>query len=59
MNIGKMSTTTSTSSTQQYGVVDGVVNIVDDKINSLTDRLEQILKDLKVDSEKFSVASFG
>lgn len=35
------------------GVVDGVVNIVDDKINSLTDRLEQILKDLKVDSEKF------
>ena len=35
------------------GVVDGVVNIVDDKINSLTDRLQQILKDLKVDSEKF------
>jgi len=35
------------------GVVDGVVNIVDDKINSLTNRLEQILKDLKVDSEKF------
>lgn len=35
------------------GVVDGVVSIVDDKINSLTDRLEQILKDLKVDSEKF------
>lgn len=35
------------------GVVDGVVNIVDDKISSLTDRLEQILKDLKVDSERF------
>ena len=35
------------------GVVTGVVNIVDDKISNLTDRLEQILKDLKVDSEKF------
>ena len=35
------------------GVVTGVVNIVDDKISHLTDRLEQILKDLKVDSEKF------
>ena len=29
------------------------MNIVDDKISNLTDRLEQILKDLKVDSEKF------
>lgn len=35
------------------GVVTGVVNIVEDKISSLTDRLTQILKDLKVDSEKF------
>jgi type I restriction enzyme R subunit len=35
------------------GVVTGVVNIVEDKISILTDKLEQILKDLKVDSEKF------
>ena len=35
------------------GVITGVVNIVEDKINTLTGRLEQILKDLKVDSEKF------
>lgn len=35
------------------GVVTGVVNIVEDKISILTDKLEQILKDLRVDSEKF------
>ena len=35
------------------GVVDGVVNIVDDKISTLTGRLAKILEDLKVDSEKF------
>ena len=35
------------------GVVTGVVNIVEDKISTLTDKLKQILKDLKVDSEKF------
>ena len=35
------------------GVVTGVVNIVEDKINRLTGKLKQILKDLKVDSEKF------
>jgi type I restriction enzyme R subunit len=35
------------------GVVTGVVNIVEEKISTLTDKLEQILKDLKVDSEKF------
>ena len=36
-----------------HGVVDGVVGIVDDKVNALSDRLVQILKDLKTDSEKF------
>jgi len=35
------------------GVVDGVVGIVEDKVNALSDRLVQILKDLKTDSEKF------
>ena len=35
------------------GVVTGVVNIVEDKISTLTEKLEKILKDLKVDSEKF------
>ena len=34
-------------------VVNGVVSIVDDQVNALSDRLIQILKDLKVDSEKF------
>lgn len=35
------------------GVVTGVVGIVEDKVNELSDRLLQILKDLKTDSEKF------
>lgn len=35
------------------GVVDGVVGIVEDKVNELSGRLIQILKDLKTDSEKF------
>ena len=35
------------------GVVSGVVNIVEEKVNALSDRLVQILKDLKADSEKF------
>lgn len=35
------------------GVVSGVVGIVEDKVNELSDRLLQILKDLKTDSEKF------
>lgn len=35
------------------GVVTGVVGIVEDKVNELSDRLLQILKDLKADSEKF------
>ena len=34
-------------------VVNGVVSIVDDQVSVLSDRLIQILKDLKVDSEKF------
>ena len=36
-----------------HGVVDGVVGIVDDKVNELSGRLVQILNDLKTDSEKF------
>ena len=35
------------------GVIDGVVGVVEDKVNALSDRLIQILKDLKTDSEKF------
>ena len=35
------------------GVVDGVVGIVEDKVNALSDRLVQILQNLKTDSEKF------
>lgn len=35
------------------GVVTGVVNIVDEKVNALSGRLVQILQDLKTDSEKF------
>lgn len=35
------------------GVVTGVVSIVEDKVNALSDQLLQILNDLKVDSEKF------
>ena len=35
------------------GVVDGVVGIVEDKVNALSDKLIHILKDLKTDSEKF------
>ena len=34
-------------------VVDGVVNIVEDKVNKLSEQLLQLLKDLKADSEKF------
>jgi type I restriction enzyme R subunit len=35
------------------GVVNGVVDIVEDKVNALSKRLLQILKDMKTDSEKF------
>lgn len=35
------------------GVVDGVMGIVDDKVNALSNRLLQLLKDMKIDSEKF------
>jgi len=35
------------------GVVDGVVNIVEDKVNQLSAQLLQLLKDMKTDSEKF------
>ncbi len=35
------------------GVVNGVVEIVEDKVNALSKRLLQILKDMKTDSEKF------
>ena len=34
-------------------VVHGVVGMVEDRVNQLSDRLLQILKDLKTDSEKF------
>jgi type I restriction enzyme R subunit len=35
------------------GVIEGVVGIVEDKVNEFSNRLIQILKDLKTDSEKF------
>lgn len=35
------------------GVVTGVVNIVEEKVNSLSARLVQLFEDLKADSEKF------
>lgn len=35
------------------GVVQGVVGLVEDKVNELSGKLVQILKDLKTDSEKF------